>query len=198
MRRTVCVWAILAASIGAAWSEEAPPEGGAGMELWIKLGKPGENHKVLERMAGTWSTVTTPCGAPGEPSKGTEGTLTSEMILGGRFLRAESKGSFGSHPFESFSVFGYDNTKERFQVVSMDSTGTMFIQAEGTYDAATKKLTMNGEYDDPFSKGKIKMRFRWVWTFVDDDHMEMEMWEVPPPELGQEYKAMTMSYTRKK
>jgi len=120
------------------------------------------------------------------------------MILGGRFLRVESTEEYDGHALERFSVFGYDNTREKFQVVSMDSAGTMFYEAAGTYDEGTKKLTMQGEYDDPFSRGKIKMRFRWIWTFVDADHMEMEMWEVPPPELGQEYKAMTMTYARNK
>ncbi len=197
MRRTICVWAVLALA-GAAWAQEAPPGENAGMELWVKLGQPGENHKVLERMAGSWDTVTTMCGMPGQPAKETKGELTSQMILGGRFLKVESKGQWAEQPFETFGVFGYDNTREKFQVVSMDSTGTMFIEASGTYDEGTRKLTMQGEYDDPFSKGKIKMRFRWVWTLVDADHMTMEMWEIPPPELGQEYQAMTMAYSRKK
>ena len=183
---------------GAVRAEDQNPGADAGMELWIKLGKPGPNQKILERMAGKWDTVTKMSMGPGQPETESKGTLESVMILGGRFLRVESQGEWQGHAFESLGIMGYDNTKEKFTTVSMDSTGTMFIQAEGSWNAKAQVLSYVGEYDDPFSKGKIKMKFRWAWHLTSADAMEMEMWEVPPPEMGPEYKAMTMTYSRRK
>lgn len=56
------------------------------MEIYKKLGTPGEAHKLLSRMAGTWNTLTKSWTEPGKPPVESAGVCEQRMVLGGRYL----------------------------------------------------------------------------------------------------------------
>lgn len=179
-----------------------PADEKAMMEAWIKASQPNENHKVVEQMAGSWTTLSKMAQGDGKPDHESKGTADGKMMFGGRFLQFGQKGDFGGQPFEGFGLFGYDNTKKKFTGVWTDSMSTALLPAEGDYDKAKKTLTLYGEYLDPIS-GTVKKGFRWVYTFKSDKEFTFEMWEVPPfgvsllKEPVKEHKGLTIVYTKK-
>lgn len=178
---------------------ERPPENvneNAGLDAWMKHGKLTEEHKILARFAGRWETISRMAMMPGQPEREMKGSSESTLILGGRFVETKAKGEFGGRPLESFGLFGYDTMQKKFTSESADSMGTWVVHALGDYDAATSTITFHGEYSDPMSDGRIKMKFRWTFKFVSDDEFVFEMYEVPPPKMGPEYKAITVTYKR--
>ena len=94
-------------------------------------------------------------------------------------------------PFEGMQLMGYDNIKKKHVSVWIDSMSTGITQMEGTYDEATKTLTMTGQTDDPIA-GPTKMRS--VTREVSKDKCVMEMYQTGPD--GKEQKCMEVTYTR--
>ena len=59
------------------------------MELWKKIGTPGEPHKLFSSLAGSWTTTSKEWMEPGKPPAESTGTAEMKMLLDGRFLYQE-------------------------------------------------------------------------------------------------------------
>ncbi|HZI93470.1 MAG TPA: DUF1579 domain-containing protein [Patescibacteria group bacterium] len=158
------------------------------MAEMMKLGTPGPNHEMLKKFVGSWKTVTKMWMGPGEPQS-SDGSAEYSMILGGRLLKDEYKGTFMGGPFEGFGLTGYDNKKGRFITVWGDTMMTGLIEVDGTYNAATREMTF---------KGMMNMvgpptPYRMVTKFVDDNHFVFSWYE---RREGKETKTMEIDYTR--
>jgi hypothetical protein len=160
------------------------------MAAMMKLAAPGPQHEQLKKMAGTWKVSNKSWFQPGEPVV-SQGTATSEMILGGRFLRETHKGDFNGMPFEGFGLTGYDNFKKEYVGVWMDNFGTGVMTSHGTMDATGKLLTMYAEYDDPMSGGKKKVKM--VTKLESDTRHVFSMYDLGG---GKENLQMEITYTR--
>ncbi|HZC82730.1 MAG TPA: DUF1579 family protein, partial [Nitrospiraceae bacterium] len=62
------------------------------MEEFKRLGTPGEPHKMLASLAGSWTTKTKEWMEPGKPPMESTGTVEMKMLLDGRFLQQELTG----------------------------------------------------------------------------------------------------------
>ena len=184
-----------------ATSQEKKPAapGGAGdaaeMEAMMKAAAPGEQHKMLAKLAGTFDAeiiMKQPADAPEMKAKGKE---VSEMILGGRYLKADFSGEMMGMPFNGTGLSGYDNVKKKWISTWADSMSTGIMVSEGTADAGGKTINYNGEYACPIENGKMK-NFRQVVKIIDDDHHEFEMY-MPGPD-GKEMRGLYIKYTRAK
>ncbi|WP_461449082.1 DUF1579 domain-containing protein [Mucilaginibacter sp.] len=118
---------------------------------------PGDMQKILAAADGKWSEDISLWMAPGQPSKST-GTVEYKMILGGRYQQGNITASFGGMPYEAVSITGYDNMKKLFFSSYVDNMGTGVLNMEGTYDAATKTITLTGTEQDPMTGKEMKMR----------------------------------------
>src|SRR3990172_4396875 len=78
------------------------------MKSYMELSKPGEEHKLLESLAGEWNMELKLWPEPGKEPVMFKGTGTHEMILGGRFLQSSSTSGEGDMKTESLSIFGFD------------------------------------------------------------------------------------------
>ena len=163
-------------------------------EAWTKYMTPGEAHKQLESMAGTWDTTVKSWMKPGAPPEESKGTSVSTMVLGGRFLEQKYQGTFMGQPFEGVGYTGYDNAKKMYVGTWMDSMGTGIMSSTGKAEGANK-MAFTAEMDD-FMTGK-KTQFKQTVTVVDPDHHTFEMWG-PDPTTGKNYKVMEIQYSRKK
>lgn len=173
----------------------APPvDQKAMMEAFAKMGAVGENHKLLAGMAGEWTMRTKMWMAPEQPPEETTGSVSSRMILGGRYLHALHNGSFMGQPFEGVSVTGYDNLTQRFVSTWSDSMSTGIYYQTGTYDPATKTFTYRGEVPDPLAGGAIAP-VRTTTRVLDADTFVFEWYETHD---GAEARTMEVTYTRKK
>lgn len=162
------------------------------MEVYRKLGTPGEPHRVLSNMAGSWSTRVKSWPEPDKPSMESSGTCEQKMVLGGRFLQQEFTGDMMGTTFTGIGFTGYDNHSGKYVSTWIDSMSTSILLFEGTADADGKIITQENHHNDPV---RGPMTWRSVTRIVDDNTWVFEMYSIY--EKGKEEKGMEITYTRK-
>jgi hypothetical protein len=180
---------------------EKPAAGDSGqmMAAMMEMAKPGENHKMLAEMVGSWTYAVKWWMSPDAPPLDATGTASTKSVMDGRYFISENTGKM-SMPgpdgkvmemnFQGISTEGYDNAKKKFVASWIDNMGTGIMMMEGTYDPATKTMTYLGE-EQPMPG--MKMSVRQVIKCIDKDHRKLELYEV---HSGQEIKVMEITYTR--
>ena len=170
------------APVASSGSESTTPppamDSAAMMKMWEEMKTPGDNHKMLARMDGTWDNEMTMWMSPDKPPVTSKATSVDKMIYGGRYQQSTFTGTFMGQPFEGTSTFGYDNVKKKFVNTWIDNSSTGIMYMEGDYDPATKSITLTGTMKDPMSGQDCK--HRQVLTMTDDKHSTMEMYATMP------------------
>ena len=162
------------------------------MKVWKKLATPGEPHKLLTRLEGSWTTKTKEWMEPGKPPQETSGSAEIKSLLGGRFIQQEFTGKMMGAPFSGVGIDGYDNLRKKYVTVWIDTFGTGIFSMEGNASPDGKTITLNGSHEMP---GGGQMSHRAVWTVLDNNTFTFVMFGTHP---GQdEHKVMEISYTRK-
>ena len=173
------------------------------MAQMMELARPGENHKLLADLVGTWTFTNKmwmnpdPKAAPSESS----GTAVRKAAMDGRYFLFDvtgkmqmpgPDGKMKETQFEGMAIEGYDNVKKKFISAWIDNMGTGIMISEGTYDPASKTFTYHAQFE---AIPGMKQKVREVVKIVDKDHHRFEWYE---DRGGQEAKTMEISYTRKK
>ncbi|HEV9037000.1 MAG TPA: DUF1579 domain-containing protein [Puia sp.] len=162
------------------------------MKAMMAYSTPGDSHKMLAKMAGTWSATVT-FWMPGNATPMTStATAVNEMILGGRYLQSKNSGNMMGQPFEGIGVTGYDNAKKVYLATWIDNFGTGIMTMTGSWDEASKAIVFTGTEVDPAS-GK-DYPIRQVVRNPDDNTQVMEMYATMG---GKEIKTMEIKYVRK-
>jgi hypothetical protein len=189
-----CLCLVLPASLVVAKEkkQEKQMDPQAMMEVYQKLATPGEPHKQLASMEGSWTTKTKSWMEPNKPPMESNGSCEQKMLLDGRFLQQECTGEMMGQPFTGIGVTGYDNHTKKYVSTWMDSMGTGIYFMEGTASADGKTITQKGRYDDP-TEGPMELR--GVTKIVDDNTEVFEMYGTGKD--GKEMKMMEITYTRK-
>ncbi len=175
-----------------------PQEEGDWMDMmiqWQEMNSPGEEHKRLKKMAGTWDVNAKMWFAPEMEPVESKGSSKIRLILGGRYIEQKYECPMMGMPFQGLGFEGYDMIKKKYVSIWMDSTGTGIFYSEGTVDETGKVFTYIGKMDDPFTGEKDKP-MRSVAREINDDKVVFEMYETRP-DVG-EYKSMELTYTRRK
>jgi len=95
---------------------------------------PGEHHKWLQQLVGTW-TVESEMAPPGAPAMKATGTDTVRSI-GGRWIISELKSDVpGMGMMHAVSTLGYDPVKGKYQGTWVDSILDHIWIYSGTLDA---------------------------------------------------------------
>ncbi|HYK90591.1 MAG TPA: DUF1579 domain-containing protein [Acidobacteriota bacterium] len=175
-------------------STPPPMDEKAAMEMMMKLATPGEAHKKLDLLVGTWNAKNTMWMDPSKPPTVSKGTSEQKWVLGGRFLEQRFEGEFMGMPFSGLGYSGYDNYKKKYIGVWMDTAGTAMMNTAGSFDRSGKVMNSTARMDD-FTTGKVVTVSEKV-TFVNNDEVRMEMFG-PGPD-GKDYRMMEIVYTRKK
>ena len=162
------------------------------MEVYKQLGTPGEPHKQLASLAGSWTTKTKEWMEPGKPPTESTGTAEMRMLLDGRFLHQEYSGNMMGQPYSGMGITGYDNLRKKYMSTWIDSMGTGIFTMEGTGSPDGKTITMKGSHAEP---GGGMMNHRAVWKLVDANTQIFEMYGTHKgkPEM----KMMEITYKRK-
>jgi hypothetical protein len=161
------------------------------MELWKKLGAPGEPHKLFATLAGSWTTQTKEWMEPGKPPTESSGTAEMRMLLDGRFLYQEYNSQMMGQPFSGIGIDGYDNLTKKYVTAWIDTMGTGIFFMEGTASTDGKTITLRGSHPEP---GGGKMSHRAVWKIVDNNTQTFDMYGA---HHGQkETKMLEIMYTR--
>jgi Protein of unknown function (DUF1579) len=171
------------------------------MAKMMELAKPGENHKLLADLSGTWNYKVKFWMAPGAPPSESKGTAVRKPTFDGRYYlmnvtgKMEMPGADGkmkSMEFKGMSIEGYDNAKQKFVSTWIDNMDTGIMLSEGTYDPATKTFTYTAETE---MMPGMKTKVRETVKIVDKDHHDFEFYE---DHGSGETKTMEINYTRKK
>lgn len=91
------------------------------------------------------------------------------MILGGRFLLMESKSGEGEMYTETFNLAGFDRRHKKYTTIGLDTWGTYYVTAAGSYNDTTKTLKMYGEDQDPVMGFTQKYDFINFLYFISQD-----------------------------
>ncbi len=143
------IWIVVAVAVaagffgGRAWTgEDEQPSGGMDPSLM----QPGEEHKAMADVVGTWDLVSEMT-APGGQTMSTKGTATFEMILGGRYLVQKVKADPmmpGGGPFEGLGIEGYDRVAKQHFSTWFDNMGTGHMDSTGQRSEDGKVLHDDG------------------------------------------------------
>ncbi|EMO41290.1 PF07617 family protein [Leptospira noguchii serovar Autumnalis str. ZUN142] len=114
-------------------------------------------HKEMESLVGNWKGVTQMIFEEGKIADESPISGTIKLVLGGRFLLHEYKGSFKGEPLEGIAIYGYHIDKQRYESAWVESfgmgTGIMF--SEG--NSGSSEWSFTGHY------GGETPETRWDW-----------------------------------
>ncbi len=152
------------------------------MKKWMEAATPGEPHKKLNDMVGTWQTTMRSWmnGTDGEPTV-SKGSSEVKWVLGGRFLQQDAKGEMMGMPFNGIGFTGYDNINKKYVGFWIDNSSTGIYPSEGTLDKEGKVLTMIGKMDD-VTTGEHDKTIKYVYRFINKDKHVFEMHDLSLPE----------------
>jgi len=163
------------------------------LDTYRKLATPGEPHKRLASLAGTWTTHTKEWIEPGKPPSESSGTCEYKTLLDGRYVQQDCTGTMMGHPFTGIGMQGYDNFTKKYVTTWIDSLGTGIFSMVGKAGADSTTITLHGYLADPF-EGPLKQRA--VWKFPDTNTQILEMYG--PHGKGTEMLMMEITYSRKR
>jgi len=162
---------------------------------WEQFITPGEGHKFLEQLVGTWSCEVKMWmdGPQGKPIV-SKGTGEYKMALGGRFLQQEFTGEVAGQPFHGVGYIGFDNFKKTYVSFWIDDMTTAMMTMEGSLDSKATALTMHGKVNEP-ATGERNITVKDVLRIVDKDTHVFETYNVTT--FGEKKPVMVITYTRK-
>jgi hypothetical protein len=197
--RAVAFGIVFGCAIGLAAQEKAkktagPPDEKAMMEAMQKAATPGDAHKKLEPLVGTFDTSVRMWMDPSKPPEDSAGTTVNSWVLGNRYVEQKYEGTFMGEPFSGIGFTGYDNVQKKYVGVWMDTLSTGMMESTGTADPSGKSFTMKSTMWDPATGKPNTVDTKMAVT--DNDHFTFEMWAKAPD--GKKMKMMEIKYTRKK
>ncbi len=163
------------------------------MDTQMKMMAVNKNHAFLKNLVGEWDVKTKAWMEPGGEPTESHSFSSAEMIMGGRFLRANFKGMMFGQPFEGLQIVGFDNHKEKIISLWIDSSSTTFFLTEGTLDLDNSTITEEGTWPDPMTGGVIEVKA--ITTLIGQDEYTYQMYMTGPD--GNEFKSMENQYLRK-
>jgi hypothetical protein len=190
-RITVATLAL--ALTAASFAQDADKEK-AMMEAWQKASTPGESHKKLDALVGTFDARVRSMVDPSKPPEDSVGTSVNSWVLGGRYVEQQYEGAFMGEPFNGIGFTGYDNVQKKYVSVWMDTAGTGMMWMTAAPDKSGKAMAGSARIWDPVIGKPITVESTTIIT--DDDHHTFEMWGKAPN--GKTTKLMEIHYTRKK
>jgi hypothetical protein len=148
--------------------------------------------EALNPLVGTWDVALQFKIGPGKMADG-KATCETKWILDGHVVHQEYKSSMNGKPYTTLEWLGYDQRKEKFFEVIMNSMESAVHHNEGVLSKDGKTLTQSGNRMNPVTNKPETLRT--VLTFQDKDHYTLE-WFLPD-EQGKEQRTVILRHTRK-
>ena len=194
---STCLALGAAAALSFAWPSAQEDNQAAMAEMMKKAArytKPGENHKLLGKFLGHWTTETR-FFLGDKPTPPEAGTTEFSWLMEGRWLQSRSHGSMGGMPVDVYYVLGYDNFKMSYVCTGVSSIDTAMTRVEGDLTQDGKVLICYGTLDE-YTTGENDKMVKYAWRFVDDDTIVFECHDLP---IGETHtKVLEITYHRAK
>ena len=155
------------------------------------LGAPGEEHRRLDVLTGTWNVAVSFPVAPGRNAQGSA-TCEAKWDLDGRFVRLEYQSTFGGKQLTIVRYVGFDRQKARFVEIQFESTHTDVMHNEGVYAAESGTITTAGRHVDAATGQLVTVRS--VTTFVGQDAFTVQLFYADAE--GNDAKTIMLTHTR--
>ena len=162
------------------------------VDTWARHAMPGEHHRVLARMLGSWNMAIEYRMNADAPVVTSEGTCQRKWILGKRFVLEEFDGGSLALPFQGLAIYGYDSFEGKYTSVWVDTMNTAITTSVGTCQEPCQVVDFVGRHGDPWTG--TKRPSRGVTRFVNDNEHVLELYE--PGSDGKEFKILQIVYTR--
>jgi Protein of unknown function (DUF1579) len=158
----------------------------------MAYGTPGAMHKMMASWDGNWTASIKFWVKPELPPDSIVTNSVNKMINNGLIQYSTHDGSWAGMPFNGVSQTGYDNHRGVFWSTWYDNFGSGLTYLEGTWDEATKTISMKGKLTDPETKQQLDMRE--TLKVIDEKTQLMEQYITHD---GKEMKAMEITFRRK-
>lgn len=188
----VCLIALLGASLAVA-QQQKPMSQKEMMDQMMKYAALTKAHDFLKTYVGKWDVEVKSFEQPGMPPMTSKGSMTGELILGGRFALCRFEGQMMEMPFMGLQLIGYDLFQNKYVGLWIDSMSTAFYHTTGTLNVAGKVLTETGMWPDPMTGGSDKVKI--VTAVLSPSQYKWHMFRVGPD--GKEVMTMEIVYTKK-
>ena len=164
------------------------------MEQARALTQPTAPHQELSRFLGTWDTaLKITMGGANPPAE--KGEMTFSWLMDGRWIQGKGEGTTMGMPSETFTILGYDNFKQSYVTVTVGNIDTAMLTAEGDMDPSGKALITYGTLDE-YLTGEHDKMVKYVWRFLSDDEMLLELHDLPIGEANT--KVVEIRFNRRK
>jgi len=131
---------------------------------------PGEHHKWLEQLVGTWAFESEMAGEGEDEAMKCTGVDTVRS-LGGRWVLCELKSEVpGMGTMHAMMTLGYNPETGKYQGTWVDSITDHMWVYEGTLDSTRKILTLEAEGPNMMDPSKGKTKYHDVIEIKSPDH----------------------------
>lgn len=160
----------------------------------FKNSKTDGAHFKLSQLAGEWQGTAKTWFEPDKVADESPVKGTIRVIMDGRFIIHEYKGSFGDKPLEGINIIGYNLSLNKFESAWIDSfhTGTALMFSEGKRDDNNLSVLGSYAYVTPETEQ------HWGWRnnieMVNDNEIKIIAYNISPE--GEETKATEIHYRR--
>lgn len=165
------------------------------MAAMEKAGTPSDHHKKLDPLVGSWDYTVKFWMDPNQPAMTMKGAATRKWIFDGRYIQEEIVNDGESMPFKGLGLMGYDNLRNHYNAIWVDSMSTSIFNSKGKLSKDGKVFTFTSNELDPLSKKPIKTRD--LISIHSKDKHTMTAYRTMPG-VKKEWKVMEIIYTRKK
>lgn len=174
-RLTATLLAVLAAALPleaqkTAKEAEAIPE----WEKYKPFRHPGENHRLLDSLEGTWTTTLRAWlhGSP-PPEVALDARLEARWILDGRYLQLDYRHTGPELDLEGRYYFGYDPIEGHYYNLLIANDHVIPLHSKGAWDGEKKTLSFRGIEYDPVTGDSFEKREHF--TFLAPDRIGYEL-----------------------
>jgi hypothetical protein len=149
MKSLICIVGILAATLGPALPVAAQSAAKAANQAPMAKAlesamTPGEGHKRLNPLIGTFNVAIKIWVTPEGPPIETTAASVNTWVLGGRFVQMMLNGDAPNALFSGTGNIAYDNVTKNYQAAWMDTGSTAITLYTGKLDTSGKSALLKG------------------------------------------------------
>lgn len=112
------------------------------------LAEPGEPHRMLARLAGSWDIVVRAT-LPGGEERTERGSVVGRVILGGRYVVLNYKLVLRGNAIEGVQILGFDNLHREYTSSWRDDHSTWSVECRGRAESGVpERIQMRGVLSD--------------------------------------------------